>query len=247
MTRIAASAVLVLLAVAWLVGSAVWNRSAVVSRITLTERELPWRFTEDGQPVRLSIDWVRRDEAQEARNWLTSDRLLQLGFDLSLPATSPEAARAYSRALPRRAWVVFEYEGDAWRAVELRRSMRAAEGLDEWHGPSRLVPVDVGLDVQALAERYPQGGHLITPAWIQLSWVGPGAGGPLVYGSIRTLDPPSLTVPRALSSRLRALSPSPRDPIERRPGGAAAAPATPRYEVDLAVGRLGIPWVVDVR
>jgi hypothetical protein len=247
MRRVLASAVLVLLAVAWLVATAVWNRGAVVSRITLSERELPWTFPQDEQAIRLSLDWERRLDPQDARNWLTVDRLRQVGFDLSLPATAPEAGRAYSRVLPRRAWVVFEYDGDAWRAVERRRALTQRETPLDRTAPSRLVPVDVGLNVDLLTARYPGAGHLIVPAWIQLGWAGPGAGGPLVFGSIRSLEPSSVTVPRPFADHLRALAPSSTLSRDARPDAAPIPPPLPRYEVDLAVGRLGIPWVVAVR
>lgn len=246
MTRVYASATLVLLAVAWLVATAVWNRSEVVSRITLTERELPW-VSGDEEAVRLSIDWERRVDPQDARNWLTLDRLRQIGFDLSLPATAVEAERAYSRVLPRRAWIVFEYAGEAWQAGERRRALRAGESADGRPTASRLVPIDVGLDVPVLAERYAEGGHLIVSGWIQIAWVGPGAGGPLVYGFIRSLEPSSFTVPRPLADHLRALRPFTPRPRGMRPDRPPPAPAAPRYEVDLAVGRFGIPWVVEVR
>jgi hypothetical protein len=247
MRRVLASAVLILMAVAWLVATAVWNRTAIVSRITVTERELPWTYPMDEQAVRLSLDWERRLDAQDARNWLTVDRLRQIGFDLGVPATSPEAGRVYARVHPRRAWVVFELEGETWRAVERRRAVTEPEPAGDRPAASRLIPVDAGLDVAALVERYPDGRHLIAPAWIQLGWVGPGEGGPLVYGSIRDVEPSSLTLPRPFADRLRAMAPPSSSRRDERPDAAPPRPAGPRYEVDLAVGRLGIPWIVDVR
>lgn len=245
MMRIVVNAVPVLLAIAWLVGAGVWNRGEVLTRVTLTDREAAWRGGGHDEPVRLWIEWQPRAEPLDARNWLTHDRLRRLGFDLSVPAAAPPAARAYQRTLPRRAWVAFELDGDAWRAIERRREV-TAPAQQEWRRrlDSRLVPVDAAPAAADLVEKYGDGRHVILPAWIQLNWVGPGAGGPLVYGSIRALDPPSVLVPRALAARLRALSPS-APPL---PGDEAPPPpARPRYEVDLAVGRSGIPWVEDVR
>lgn len=247
MIRVVTTAVPVLLAVAWLVGAGVWNRSEVLARVTLTEREVPWRSGEGTGPARLWIEWQPRTDPLDARNWLTHDRLRRLGFDLSVPASAPPAARVYRRTLPRRAWVAFELDGDAWRAIERRREVTAGAQDLARARPSRLVPVDAGPDAAEIAAKYGDGRHLILPAWIQLNWVGPGDGGPLVYGSIRALDPPSVVVPRALASRLRALAPTPRAPRLVEPGGEPEPPAAPRYAVDLAVGRSGIPWVEDVR
>jgi hypothetical protein len=245
MTRILAAGVPVLLAVFWLVGTAAWNRSAVLARVTLTEHEAPWHAAGAEGPVRVSIDWVRRDDPQDARNWLTPDRLRAIGFNVARPATAPESERAYSRMAPRRAWVVFEYGGEAWQLIERRRELASDRG---WRTSSRLVPVDAGPDRRALAERHEGTPHVIVSAWIQMGWVGPGAGGPLVYGFIRAIEPPSITLPRRWAATLRTLAPLPLLPRAMSPEDVPSPlPAAPRYEVDLAIGRLGIPWVEEVR
>ncbi|MDP1572016.1 MAG: DUF4824 family protein [Vicinamibacterales bacterium] len=243
MIRVVVNIIPVLMAVGWLVATGVWNRTEAVARVTLTAREAAWRPGEGTAPSRLSITWEPRADPLDARNWLTDDRLRRLGFDLSMPASAPPAGRVYGRMLPRRAWVVFELDGEAWRAIERRQALA---GGDEGGGrfASRLVPIDAGPDAAELAAKYGEGRHLIIPAWIELQWRGPEAGGPLVYGAIRALDPPSITVPPGLAAHLRALAPAPAAP-DRRPGVPPATPA--RYEVEVAVGRLGIPWIVEIR
>jgi hypothetical protein len=89
---------------------------------------------------------------------------------------------------------------------------------------SRLVPVDASSDQETLLARYPTD-HLILRAVIALGYVPPSRGGPVIYGWIRELIPPAITVPRELRGRL----------------------TSGRYDVDLAVGRLGIPYLVDIR
>jgi len=245
--RVVVNIIPVLLAVGWLVATGVWNRTEAVVRVTLTAREAAWQAGEGTMPPRLWITWEPRADPLDARNWLTYDRLRRLGFDLSVPAAAPSADRIYERMLPRRAWVVFEHDGDAWQAIERRRQLAPGEdGGDRFASSSRLVPVDAGPEAAELAERYGDGRHLIIPAWIELQWVGPETGGPLVYGTIRALDPPSITVPSRLAGYLRALAPAAPD---RPPGTppAARAVTTPRYDVELAVGRLGIPWIVEIR
>lgn len=234
MTRIAIPAVVTLLSVVSLVAASGWNRSSDPRlRITLTERELPLtRVPGESDPgVQLRIEYQRRVEPLDARNWLTEERLRRLGFAFTVMPGAPEAAHIYNRALPKIAWVAFQYDGEAWREIERRLALEspAAEARDPIQ--SRLVPVDVSLDLDTLRARYP-GGHLILRGSIDLGYIGPREKGPLVYGYIRNLVPPHITVPHQLQDRFAAL---------------AQVDNTPTYEVDLALGRLGIPYVTDVR
>ena len=151
--------------------------------------------------------------------------------------TAPDAELAYGRALPRIGWVVFEYGGPAWQDIERRRQVPSAH---ERHrppiDPSRLVPVDAGPDLDALAARYPSG-HLIVRATIGLRYLRPDQQGPLVYGVIERLHPAAVTVPLGLHDRLAGLTRDQRVGTTR----------PPRYEVDLGVGRLGVPYVRDIQ
>lgn len=175
-----------------------------------------------------------REMPLDARNWLTDDRLREIGFVFDVMPGAPEAEDAYRRALPRLAWVAFEYNGPAWREIERQRAL-AAEHADHRHGgapePSRLVPVDAAADAETLTGRYPTD-HLIMRASIELVYVPPSRNGPIVYGRIRHLIPPTVSVPRALRPPLTGLGPT---------FGA------PRFQVEIAVGRWGIPYVAAVR
>lgn len=240
MTRVAIPAATTLLVVVIFIALAGYNRSdEPVARITLTERELylartPGENADRDPGMELHVAWVSRAEPLEARNWLTDDRLRSIGFNLSVLPSAPEAEDTYRRALPRVAWVAFEYDGPAWREIERQRQLREPlpGALSERsYEPSRLVPVDVAPDLEPLAERYPQG-HVFLRASIGLYYLDPQQKGPLVYGSIRRLIPSSVHVPAEYRELVASL------PRER---GAA------RYEVDLAVGRLGIPYVTGMR
>jgi hypothetical protein len=243
MTRIAVPAVTLLLVVVGLVSIAGWNRSNEPrQRMTLTERELRlWMAVPQDGPddpgVQLSLDYAERNNRLDARNWLTEDRLRAIGFVFDVMPSAPEAERTYGRALPRLAWVAFEYDGEAWRAIERQRAMTQAASNsqhDYRHGtplqPSRLVPVDAAPDAETLLARYPNN-HLILRASIQLIYVPPGRDGPLVYGVLRHVIPSRVHVPRDL-----------RQPLIGLPSG-----DVPRYEADLAVGTLGLPYVTAVR
>jgi hypothetical protein len=240
MTRIILPGATALLAVVAFIVLAGWNRTGdPLVRLTLTERELqlshmPPRDADDAPGIQLRWDYARRDDPLDARNWLTDDRLRAIGLGLNVMPTAPEAEDTYGRALPRLAWVAFEYEGNAWREVERRRALAPAPPKRPGEPrleASRLVPVDAAPDAATLAARYPSG-HLLLRASIKLGYVPPTQKGPLVYGWIRQVIPATVHVPREFRDVLAAL-PSPGD--------------APRYDVDLVVGRLGIPYVAAVR
>lgn len=245
MTRILVPAATLILVIVGLVSLAGWNRSREPRvRITLTERELRLATLSreshgEDAGAQLRIDFTPREDPLDARNWLSEDRLRGIGFVFDVLPGAPEAADAYRRALPKIAWVALEYEGESWRAIERRRTTTQAQPstppLPFRHGlqpePSRLVPVDAASDLQTLLLRYPER-HLILRASIELVFVPPARGGPFVYGRIRHLIPPTVHVPRTLRAPLVGLAP-----------GFAA----PRYQIDVAVGPLGLPYVTAVR
>jgi hypothetical protein len=239
MTRVAIPATSVLLVVIAFIALAGYNRSGEpLVRMTLTEGELPLSgrsTTVDRDPgVELRFAYAPRSEPLDARNWLTDERLRQIGFAFNVLPSAPEAADTYSRALPRIAWVAFEYDGEAWKQIERQRQLAAKEPTPyggQYVPWSRLVPVDVAPDARTLISRYPQG-HLILRASIGLRYLPPDQKGPLVSGYIRDLIPSTVHVPREFRDLLASLPPRERDP---------------RYEVDIAVGRLGTAYVTGLR
>jgi hypothetical protein len=250
MIRVVVPAVLTLLVVAGFVGASGCNRSGDPRlTITLTERELalPWTTApapEDDPGLRLEILVDRRNDPLDARNWLTEDRMRAVGFVLNVPAGAPEAEETYRRLHPRIAWVAFEYGGSTWVEIERRRALRLEK---EPYRPvmeqSRLVPVDAAADFDSLRGRYPSG-HLILRAVIGIGFRGPNEGGPLLYGFVRELVPTAVTVPRHLRPVLDGLT---RLGATAPPGAQPHAPVGPRYEADLAIGQLGIPYVRGIR
>jgi hypothetical protein len=236
--RIALPAVIVLVTVAAFVGQAARNRAGEPRlTITLTERELRldrWGAAGDeAVSVNLRFDVAHRTDPLDARNWISDMRLREIGFDLDVPAGAPAAAEFYDHVPPRRAWVVLEYDGPAWRALQRRRAL-SPDGSSRFDSSSRLVPVDVGADPEALARRHP--GHLVLPAIIGVAYLPPAQGGPLVYGVLYRLVPAELSVPRQLRAVFTGL--------DARSGDASPEP---RYEVDIAIGQLGLPYVRGAR
>jgi hypothetical protein len=228
---------------------AAWNRGVTQGRLTLTERELtlPWQWQhgtdDEAGDLQLSIEWQRRDDPIDERAWLTDDKLRDIGFDVHIPPGAPEAERRYRQAIPRIGWVVFEYDGPAWQVIEQRRQLRADASMPKPAvGPSRLVPIDAGKDREVLARRHAAAQVLILPAVLQMVWLPAGSGGPMAYGVVQRLAVQEVTIPR----RLRG----PLEPFRAQRQGLTPKPETlvqPRYEVDLAVGRLGLPWVTGLR
>lgn len=242
MTRIAVPALAVLIAVASFVGLAGWNRAgATLPAMTLTERELTWSWSPDSRAgEQLYLRFEPRTEPLDARNWLPEPKLRALGFPLTVPAGDPAAAVAYARVPARLAWVVLEYDGPAFAEIERGRALRS-EGRPQPSAlaPSRLVPVDAGLDPGPLRARYGDG-HLIVRAILSLGY----SNDPMLYAWVRELVPAGVTVPRHLVPVLDGLGPDRAMPAS----GQDPSPAqSPRYEVDVRIGRLGVPFVTAMR
>ena len=238
MTRVAAPALIVMIAVAVMVGAAGWNQSGDPRlTITLTERELPLSTPAaapgDVPAMQLRIAYEGRHDPLDSRNWLPELRLREIGFPFHVPVGAPQAADTYAHVPPRLAWIVLEYDGPAWQDIGRRRALSTPAGMAPPVGRSRLVPVDAGVDFDALRTRYPSG-HLIMRAIIGLQYVPADRGGPLLYGTLRELVPAAVAVPTRLRAALDELTP--RAPHEG-----------PRYEVELAIGSLGLPYVRAVR
>lgn len=248
MTRILIPGAVAVIVVMSMVGLSGWNRTSEPNQvIELTERELSLPYgieqpSRAGAPISLHLQFEGRHEALDARNWLSEERLRALGFNLATPAGAPEAADRYRRAPPRIGWVVFEYDGPAYREIARRRVL--ARKQEPWRNrlePSRLVPVDAGLDVEPLRARYPTG-HLIARAVINIEYLGPNDGGPLIYGTVREIVPSRVTVPGPWRDVLRNL-PS-------RPASGPDSPHTelpPRYVAEIASGPLGVLYLRSVR
>lgn len=240
MIRVAIPALIAMLAVAGFVGAGSWNASGEPELvITLTERELemPYRSRpEDEDPgVLLRISYDARSDPLESRNWLSEQRLREIGFALDLPAGSPDAVAAYDHVPARLAWVAFEYDGPQAREIERRRALSASPLPTRERMWSRLVPVDAAASFDVLRERYPSG-HLIMRAVIGLWYRTADSGGPIVHGHLRDVVPPQVAVPH----RYRNLFEGMTSAIQDRA-------TDPRYEIDLAIGRLGSPYVRGVR
>jgi hypothetical protein len=242
--------------------------------VMMTERELQlpaqYDMTKENSGLSLHVKWrVQNEEVRFEKfsyeystspAWLDRRKLAGLGFDTTADPTSEEGKRHYEKMLPRRAFLVLEYDGDAYRQqlglVEqhlkeetalasanpgkeefAKRVTQAQEVLDrERTVNSRLFIVDAGTDDDALRGRYPdRTRYLIVGGEVRLL-VKPK--GNTLTGMIDGLDMGIINVPLAVRRPLDSLMKS------NSPNGWDGAP---RYSVTLAMGRRLEPWIMDVR
>lgn len=238
MSRLVVAALVLLVTVGSLFGAAVLNRGGDAQSIVLTERELalPYSWPSDGAGARLRLVWQPRHEPLDARLWLPDVTLRGIGFTTGVPAGAPEAEYFYGRSLPRLAWVAFELDGPAWKAIAQRRSMSGAPQAEPQSAPSRnesrLVPIDAAASPEPLRRRYAGAPVVVLQAVIEMRYRNLRTEGPLVWAEVASLVAADVSIPTRLRGRLPQ---------------ADAGGAVPRYEVVVRVGRLGALWVADIR
>jgi hypothetical protein len=238
--------------------------------LTLTERELPlsWSFRHKentGVSFHLSVN-----SDSEVREWFDEGKLAELGFDPGQYSDSDH--REIYRVLPRKAYVVLEYDGDAWQryrhrqlqeiedlAVKVGQGTLEAEeaenqkeeSLFQLTVASRLFSVDVGPDAEALRLRYAdRSRYIILPALLRMDfdWRQESEKEEKkrhLYGRVQEILVDKLHVPRKLQVGLETLP-----EISRiQPGYTwfnRENPARVHYQVQVAVGRRYEPWVKGI-
>jgi hypothetical protein len=247
------------------------NRSGVPdASLTLSERELPlsWNFRDqENTGVSLQLNVNFDDEEQL---WFNESKLAELGFDTR---HDKEEELGYTkRVLPKKAYVVLEYEGHAWQRYRQRQideiaaiPLKVAQGKlksedaesqveqKRFHlaVASRLFSVDVGLDHRALRVRYPdRGRYIIVPAQVrmQIDWHPKPSDKKnvrSVSGRVQQILVDQLHVPRNLNRGLQSLPENARI----QPGYTyfnSEDPARIRYQVQVAFGQRLEPWIKGI-
>jgi hypothetical protein len=233
-----AAAGLVIAANIVVLGGVAYNRSRVVQRVELDERELRLAPTNDEDTgVSLYVEYARTHWTRGFDDWLTESKIREAGFDLPAP---PAKGTQWRALLPRQVFVAFEIEGDVWRKwQEEERARREQEktGPVVSLPPTRLIAVDLSRDAESLHRRYPDPKkHLIIRAVIRVSWnswMDANRQSKEGWrGYLTELLPNSVHVPQPFSNILR---PWTRD-----------LATTPRYSVTLCFGARGEPWLARI-
>ncbi len=244
------------------------NRSGTPdAEMELTARELSYYGTRtDDSSMMLQVMWQNTAPqyvylgSDRPTDWFDLDKLNELGFDTSIPATGPEARRYYERQQARPIYVVLEYDGPSFQDWLVQRQAQQLEQLNsasfggnestrlnmvaqferELSTASRLVSIDVGLDPDELRRSYPDRNQvLIWPALAKAVVDGPGTDRPtIVRGAITQLTIQNINVPAEFRTQF-----GPDQTLASwRPNG-----DPPPYSVMLRMGSLLEPWVVSVR
>ncbi len=173
-----AAALLVLLGTnAWVLAHVALNRwGAPDAEMELTSRELEFRRASgEERGVTLALRWQNpvpqyryTPFESDGPGWFDQTKLVELGFDCSVPAADARASRYYREAPSREVFVALEYDGAAWgqwlagREPALRTQQLYSSDLTfeqrleiERGTLSRLVAVDAGADGAALRRKYP--------------------------------------------------------------------------------------------
>ncbi|HNQ88724.1 MAG TPA: DUF4824 family protein [Verrucomicrobiota bacterium] len=235
-----ATAMVILATNAWVLVSAHRNqRQPVGGTLRLTERELALaEFPAESTVTILRLQWDVPSESSRWNRlavWLNAAKLAELGFDCHVPVDDPDARRHYGSLTPRPAFIVLEFEGDAWRQAPPDRKSR-----------TRLFAVDAGCDALPLRARYADTNrYAMVRGTVRLVFEDRNPDDavssrmPRLGGSIETLMPSAIFVPqphrRALAEFRR---PEPRPPEDRG--------QPPRYAVTVSWGAHYEPWVRDV-
>jgi len=234
-----AAAVVVLVANAWVVVSALRNRGdAPGGTVELTERELQLQpVSKDSSAVFLALRWgVTSNEPEDdgAPGWLNTAKLQELGFNCRVPVESPHAAEHYDATPPKLLHVVLEFDGEAARQAERRQR-------------SRLWAVDVGHDPLQLRAKYPDATRHVICQGVVKPFLKQRTGRdqrplpqPRLSARIQALLPDEIFLPPPHSKLLQGLHPLPESPKERDN-------AEPRYAVTVSWGTRYEPWVRSLR
>lgn len=238
------------------------------AEVLLTERELPLApWTDESTGAFLQLEWQRSFPGSKIETpWFDRAKLESLGFDCSYPAEGKDAREQYGRMVPRRAYVVLEYDGVAWlrwlEAREAEPEKTDAPTENARVSASRLLPIDVGRDPDELRRLYPDRTRclivpaIVAPRWMLLEesqerplWK------PVLSGRIQSILGGEVHVPKDLGAALAAFRaagsavPGParaRDGERRGPPVPQRRHTPPRYEVRLRYGARHEPWVAGV-
>jgi hypothetical protein len=219
--------------------------------VTLTERELRYYPNKDDSGVTLMLQhtspdaWIYTGADNPALEALMgrigTKQLADVGFDCSRQASDKDAGEFYRRQRPRTAWGALELGGEGY--ADYVRYRRGTLGVDSTRKPedierderqeSRLVAVDVARSAETLRARYPDRTKvMIVPVVVRINAV------PAVPAAFQRSARPA-----RIAASVRPVTMAVHVP---RPFSGGFLPLPARYNVTLAYGKLGEPWVTGV-
>lgn len=241
-TLILIASAIVLLANGWALLSSWQNRREPTGgTVELTERELRLLPMLGESTVMLArLEWDSVSEAPLDRHrpqWLDQAKLIELGFDCSVPVTN-SAARYHYDSIPAAAVIlVLEYEGEAWRQTEARRKTR-----------SHLFVIDAGKEAHLLRMKYPDPARfilmrgIVQPHFQDREWQSDTPlDVPRLGGSVETVLPSQIFFPKPFNG---PLTPFRTREFDRDQQGHIRAP---RFAAKVFWGADFEPWIRDVR
>ncbi|HEY0939630.1 MAG TPA: DUF4824 family protein [Steroidobacter sp.] len=269
-----AGVALIVLTNAVVLAGVAYNRSGEPeSVLKLTERELRvynWSWPEnENSSIDLHLTWrVARAVSADVEYptwyhglvWLEPAQVRELGFEVPGDLESQEGAQRVHRQPSRRAWVVLEYDGQAYQASveharnELERATALANanpGDREFEGrldtarhamereekfETRLFVVDVGRDEAALRAKYPNRQQYAIVNGRLRAMVDGRSGQQRVIVGIDDLDVDAIRVPHTY----RALV----EPITRFREG--YYDREPHFSATVNFGRRFEPWIAEL-
>lgn len=266
-----------------------YNRSGEPdATVQLTERELLWQkrwdiTDKEDTGLYLILKWnmpgfeSNRWDYTRKTNWMNREKLVKMGFDTDFPLENKKASRYYSSQLPRQAYVVLEFNGDAYqewlKEAKQRIEEIKQELIEEKKGKkkkelennikqvqqdlitqSHLFAIDGGPDPKILRNQYSdRSKYIITPAIFDIS----------MNYIPRKKDPPKSPKKPYLSGWIRKISvPNIHVTSDYRsffisdikthtktylPRDKPLPDLEPRYQVTLNYGHRYEPWIADVQ
>ncbi len=241
-TLILIAGAIVLAANGWALLSSWHNRREPAGgTVELTERELrllPMLGESTVMLARLEWDSVSDEPWDRHRpQWLDQAKLVELGFDCSVPVTNSLAQHHYDLIPAAAVILVLEYEGEAWRQTEATRKPR-----------SHLFIIDAGKESHLLRRKYPDPARFILmrgvvkPYLRTRDWQSDTLlDVPRLGGWVQTVLPPQIFVPKPFNEPLAAFRTGGPGPEEQGRIG------EPRFAAKVFWGADFEPWVKAVR
>jgi hypothetical protein len=285
-----AGCALIVISNALTLGAAAWNRwGGPRNTLELTDRELALPLFREPEDTGIELSLVSSDETPRAvsvtswlkgkrigrieHTWLDPAKLRELGFNVDVGPSDPDAGKHYDLTLPRYAYVVLEFDGPAFagwigdreRQVDsvrrdVEQGLKGREELTDAEAllaldrltRSRLFPVDAGLDAAELLRRHPdRQRYLILRGIVAPELFRDEGQPPVLRGRISQLLAQRVHAPLKFHPQLAPILPKLSEEKfyeqrrkEKKTEWPVAAP--PRFRATIAVGRRLEPWLVSV-